>query len=222
MAKSTVKSQILSQVASLLDKFSDRLTDISRETRQNTDSIASLYDQVRIKVGGLEGKVIDQTAKNGQLVFRDEQLRGKLNELGQEFNKFKKEVEDREARQTLRDQNNVQALYNFRDSTSKAFAQVKTDVDSLLKITQKLNERVGQADSKAEIAMAGAVRKAQDGLPSDHVWLNKKLTGVYDSLEEQEARIQILEKVQSLYEALRKAQNDFAVANGAFLAGPRS
>jgi hypothetical protein len=42
---STVKSQILSKVATLLDKFSDRLVKVTRETRQNTDAVAGLLKE---------------------------------------------------------------------------------------------------------------------------------------------------------------------------------
>jgi hypothetical protein len=58
-------------------------------------------------------------------------------------------------------------------------------------------------------------------LPVGHEWVNKKLTGVYDSVEDLEARIEKVEKLIALYEGLRKAQIAFAEANGAFLAGPK-
>ena len=54
-------------------------------------------------------------------------------------------------------------------------------------------------------------------MPSDHVWVNKKLTGVYDSLTDQEQRIQKMEALIEKYETLRKAQADLARVNGNFL-----
>lgn len=216
----TKKANVAGTLAALLSRIQSRLDKVGRETRQNTDAIATVTDQFRVKVGGLEGTVLDQK----RLTFgRDEQLREKLNGLGQEVNAVKKVVEDREGRQTLRDQNNVQALVNLRDSTAKAFDQVKRDVETLLQQIQRLNERVGQADSKAGIALASAVTKAQQsGLPSDHVWLNKKLTGVYDTTDDLETRVKKLEKLIELYEGLRLAQVRLAEANGAFLAGVKA
>ncbi len=203
----------------LLNKIQTRLDNVGRETRQNTDAVAALQDHARVKIGGLEGTVLDQKVVTFR---RDEQLREKLNGLGQEVNAIKKVVEDREARQILRDQNNVQSLVNLRDSTAKAFEQVKQDVQTLLQQIQRLNERVGQADSKAASALAFAMSKQpQTGMPSDHVWLNKKLTGVYDTTAELDARIQKMEKLLELYEGLRKAQVALAEANGAFLQGPK-
>jgi hypothetical protein len=58
----------------------------------------------------------------------------------------------REEAQTLRDQSNVQALTNLRDSTEKAFNQVAADVKSLLTTVQRLNERVGQVESQIALS----------------------------------------------------------------------
>lgn len=198
MSKGNVKSQILAKVAGLLDKFSDRLVATARETRQNTDAIAALRDELRLKFGKLEG----------ELANTDGRIDASL-----------EKADEREGRQTLRDQNNVQSLTALRDSTAKAFTQVRADVEELLKRIQRLNERAGQVESQNAILVSG-----QKLIPNqiDQKIVNAKLEGIYDVTGDLEVRIQYLESLLALYEGLRKAQNDLAVANGAFLAGPKS
>lgn len=194
-------ANVNSKLASLLAKLQERLIRTSGETRQNTDAIATIQDQVRVKVGGLETRTFQ----------RDEQLREKLNELEQEVNATKKESNDREARQTLRDQNNVQSIMKLRDSTQKGFDQVRQDVESLLKAVQRLNERVGQVESQGNAnvlnvnRLLGSVAK-MEVTPPDTVWVNKKLTGVYDTTAELDSRIQVLEAEIALITAFRAAQ----------------
>lgn len=176
-------ANVNSKLASLLTKLQDRLNRVSSAMRQNVDAIAT-------KIGGLETQTFQ----------RDEQLREKLNELGQEVNATKKENDDREARQTLRDQNNVQSIMKLRDSTQKGFDQVRQDVESLLKAVQRLNERVGQAESQGNAnvlnvnRLLGSVAKMEVTQAPNTVWVNKKLTGVYDTTDELDKRIQELEQ----------------------------
>lgn len=230
MAK--VKSQILSKVVTLLVKFSNRLVRISAQTRENTDNITALQDLVRLKVGKLEGILVDVSGKA-------DRAHAALIHHGELFDKLEAKVDDREKRQVMRDQSNVQSLVNLRDSTATAFNQVKADVESLLRTIQRLNERVGQAESQSALGSAAwhqtvgienRVGKIEGALsnpapapsmPSDHVWLNKKLTGVYDTTADLEVRMRKLETRLVLYENLRKAQNAFAETSGAFLAGPK-
>lgn len=197
------KEKVLAKVATLLEKFSERLVRVARETRQNTDSIAALYDNVRLKTGKLEGAVEDLKLQSND---RDHQLRVKLNALGQEVNKITASAEDRETKQTARDQNNVQALVNLRDSTAKAFNQVRDDVAGLLKQIQRLNERVGQVES-------GVNQKLSGVSIIDQSIVNSKLSGVYSVTEDLEARIKELESEIELITAFRKAQ-------AAFILGP--
>jgi len=184
------KSQILGKVATLLDKFSNRLIRVASQTRQNTDAIAILQDETRLKVGALQ-------QWNQDIVTHFEE----------KLVAVKKENDDREARQVIRDQSNVQSLTNLANSTQKGFDQVKGDVESLLRAIQRLNERVGKAESQITQNVVGSIvpsaqildtvrrveeieKKLTPGMPSDHVWLKKKLTGVYDSLTDLENRIQ--------------------------------
>src|SRR6266481_1021433 len=158
-----------STVASLLEKFSNRLTRVASETRQNTDDIN--------KIGNA-------------LVTTDTVLHKAVKEV-------KDENDARETRQTLRDQNNVQALHSLRDSTQKGFDQVKGDVESLLRAIQRLNERVGQVESQYAdlLERAKKVVVANFNQPSaiDQQLVNSKLEGVYNVTEELEARLQKLE-----------------------------
>jgi len=229
---SKVKLQILSKVTDILDKFSDRLTSIARQTRQNTDEIAALQDRVRLNVGTLSTSVVDllEDRRKVSQTFIEVQK-----DFSEKLSVVKAENDKRENAQALRDQNNVQSLVNLRDSTAKAFTQVRQDVESLLKTIQRLNERVGQVESQ-NVSLASSVslisnrtedikQKLSASAPVaptlSHVWVNKKLTGVYEQVDEQEVRIQKLENLLSLYENLRKAQNASVVANGEFLAGPK-
>src|SRR5216684_1156889 len=176
---SNTKSHILSKVATLLDKFSDRLVRIANQTRQNTDAVASLTDKVRLEVGAQQERLaaladdIDKKVGKSDVRFLADVVEG-----------IKKENDVRENNQTARDQNNVQSIVNLRDSTQKGFDQVRSDVDQLLKLNQRLNERVGQVESQ-NLSLASTVSLLQNRLnapapapsiPSDHVWLNKKLT----------------------------------------------
>lgn len=219
-----VKSQILSKVATLLDKFSDRLVRIANQTRQNTDAVAVLRDDIRLKAGRAEGIAIEANGKA-------ERAHLALIHHGELIDSVKKENDVREDKQTLRDQNNVQSLVNLRESVQKGFDLVRNDVDTLMKQVQKLNERVGQAESKVSQFVVGSIvpsaqildtvrrvgeieKKLAPGMPSDHVWLNKKLTGVYDTTDELEKRLQEIEAEIELITALR-------VAQAAFVLGPR-
>ncbi|SRR6266403_5073469 len=187
---SNTKSQILSKVATLLDKFSDRLVNVARQTRQNTDAVAALRDEVRLKAERAVGIAVEAKEKA-------ERAHLALIYQGESIDKLKKEAEDREGRQTLRDQNNVQSLTNLRDSTQKGFDQVRQDVESLLKTIQRLNERVGQVESQVALAKVG---------PSaiDQQTVNSKLAGVYDVTADLDRRVQELEKANARAE-LKKA-----------------
>jgi hypothetical protein len=201
MAKKT--ANVAGTLAALLGKIQDRLNRVGNETHQNSAKIAVLVDNVRLKVG--EWQRQDAT-------------------LTERIGRFQAEAFERETRQTARDQNNVQALVNLRDSTAKAFDQVKRDVETLLVQIQRLNERIGKVESQ-NLSLVSTVsliqNRTSNGLPSDHIWLNKKLTGVYDTTDDLETRLKKLEAIIVLYENLRKAQLALAEVNGVFLTGPK-
>jgi vacuolar-type H+-ATPase subunit I/STV1 len=201
-------------LVALLSKIQSRLTQVAGQTRLNTDAIATLQDDVRLKVGRLQEQVTPQkwTSKT-TLIRRHETLTESVAEHIDRFNRFAEEVNKREAQQTLRDQNNVQSLTNLRDSTQKAFAQVRADVTSILNTLQRLNERVGQFESQVSVLKSLKVAPSE----IDQSIVNSKIMGVYNVTENLDARIAKLEDLLEKYEALRKAQAAFAEANGKFL-----
>jgi len=259
------------------------------ETRQNTDAIATLRDETRIKVGnlanavevGINGiatrqwqQISEKIAKledasearfrnEKALIARTEQLKNESDKLGialvatdTVLHQAVKEIKDqtgknvadinlahvrldaqklvgegREERQIARDQNNVQALVNLRDSTAKAFNQVRDDVAALMKQIQRLNERVGQTESQNKI-LADAFLGPNAVINQSVV--NSKLSGVYNVTEELDKRIQTLEtgpyaafhhmvgieKRVAEVEAEIAIITDFRRAQAAFILGP--
>jgi chromosome segregation ATPase len=203
-------------LAALLDKIQSRLIHTADKTRQNSDEIAALRDETRLKVGTLQRQVGEKTGSietsietlEHQAVTADKKLTERVDAINElridiqsRLDQHIRESVDKEAKQTLRDQSNVQSLTNLRDSVQKAFNQVKDDVASLLKTIQRLNERVGQVESQ-NLSLASAVSLLQNRMdspapapqmPSDHVWINRKLSGVYDTTTDLEARLQKLE-----------------------------
>lgn len=154
------KSQILSKVATLLEKFSGRLTRVAAQTRQNTDNIAALQDLVLSKVNKLEGILVDVNDKA-------ERAYAVLIHQGGLFDKLEAKVDD---------QSNVQSLASLRDSTSAALNQVKAYVEALLRTTQSLNERIGQVESQNSILVSRL--NTPDPAPqisSGPDWLNQRL-----------------------------------------------
>jgi hypothetical protein len=200
MAKN-VQSQILSKVTDLFNNFAGRLARLGVQTGKNTAAIEALQDKQRVNVGTLSESIKDAQAETARV---------------------KQENDDRETRQTLRDQNNVQSLVNLRDSVQKAFIAVEGDIESLVKSSQRLNERIGQAESQNLILASRVNAIAQEtlsagALPQGHIWVNKKLSGVYDTTDDLEKRVKELEAILALYENLRKAQAALAQANGQFV-----
>lgn len=249
----TVKETVNGKLAALLARLQNRLTRVSSETHQNTDAIAAIQDQVRVKVGGLEGHVVDVNNKveraHRALIYNGERTDKLIADLGLEHGRLdsqnliiqgvKKENDEREARQVIRDQSNVQSLTNLRDSVQKGFDQVRNDVESLLRTVQRLNERIGQVESQNGILLSRVNAIAQEtlsaaksaALPTDHIWVNKKLTGVYDSLTDLENRIHGpcaafhhmvgIEKRVTELESEIELITAVRVANAAFVLGPR-
>jgi chromosome segregation ATPase len=176
-----------------------RITKVVAKTESNTEDIELLGDSV----AELND---DQTALLKRIEEQRVQAFQRSEALGLQIAKVKEENDDREVKQTLRDQNNVQSLVNLRDSTHTAFQQVKTDVLNLIKNDQGLSRRLSEVESRLS-------NPAPAPMPSDHVWVNKKLTGVYDSLEEVENRLSNLESGSSnhaLDNKILKAYNELS------------
>jgi hypothetical protein len=224
---SNVKSQILSKVATPLDKFSDRLVKIAAETKQNTEAIAvlradafnnslnfnGLVERVNKTIDHRDAKHSTREQINSTAV---EQLKSAQQTLVDQIKEVEFENNKREEAQTLRDQNNVQSLVNLRESTQKAFSQVRDDVAQLMRQIQLLNERVGKAESANKILVdlvAHQGRQQQAASHHTNPTINFKLAGVYDVTAELDKRLQVLEAEQKLVEAWRAAQ-------AAYIAGP--
>lgn len=88
------------------------------------------------------------------------------------------------------------ALYNLRESTQKSFNAVSSDVATLLKSIQKLNERLGEIESNALLAR----QEAQAATNTAHAAF-QHMTGI-------ETRVKVLEDivkfVKSLFSSMSK------------------
>lgn len=193
MSNSNVKSQILSKVATLLDKFSDRLVKIAAETKQNTEAIAELKDRAldaHARVDAINSLRKGTDAKVQEIATRIQQDFSRVTTLADRIKEVEFENNKREESQTLRDQNNVQSLVNLRESTQKAFSQVRDDVAQLMRQIQVLNERVGKVESQNLIL---AESQRVNLLSTTQSSINFKLSGVYDVTAELDKRLQVVE-----------------------------
>jgi hypothetical protein len=186
-------------IASLLGKLQDRITRTASETRQNTDAVATLRDENRLRTGTLAEETMDLRTDVRQVNDQIDKMNDKITTVAGAHNDVKHENDIREQQQTLRDQSNVQSLVNLRDSTQKAFKQVGDDVAKLDTADRKLSDRV----TEVEKFTSDLVERAKNlvrmpapapSLPSDHVWVNKKLTGVYDTTTDLEVRMRQMEE----------------------------
>jgi len=131
-------------------------------------------------------RIANQTKDNSDAIVR---ITTEQQTLQDSISRVEFENNKREEAQVLRDQ-------------SKAFDNVAGDMKNALQTLQRLNERIGKAESQ-NLSLASTVSLLQNrldssappaaSLPSDHVWVNKKLSGVYAVADEFEARIQKLE-----------------------------
>jgi len=222
-----IKSKVYEKIVTILDKFSDRL-------KKNADAIVELREYTDKSFDGYVADLaaLRQEYNNAFMRFEStiqEMFETGVSHNGPTINGIKQSVEQvkiendkREAAQTLRDQNNVQSLVNLRESTQKGFDQVRKDVEQLLKLNQRLNERVGQVEwphmvgiekrvgelegqSKGHGYRLNQIETGKAELPSDHVWLNKKLTGVYDTTADLEARVREMEQFLKAFREYQKA-----------------
>jgi DNA repair exonuclease SbcCD ATPase subunit len=207
-----MKSETLSKITQLLASLQKRITKTAQKAQATDDRLDSLiesYNEVVKNVCFVDGQTVEGVKKSLE-DFRVQAFQ-RSEAIAASLAKVKAENDDREARQAMRDQSNVQSLVNLRDSTAKAFDQVKKDVQELINRVERANSRINQVENQNLIL---------NGMPVGHEWVNKKLSGVYETCDDFETRVRKLEELLKLYENLRKAQNDFAIANGAFLAGP--
>ena len=185
--------KIYNKIATILDKFAERLTTVARDTRRNSDEVAALRDDTRLKIGKLQSQA---DADVRSLREADVDIICNVGNL----------IDQKEAQQTLRDQSNVQSLINLRDSTGKAFDQVKKDVETILKQVQRLNERIGLAESNLTRTQADFAARAS---ATHNSVVKYKLERVFDVTADLEARLQRVEAEAKLIEAVRTAQINF-------------
>jgi hypothetical protein len=152
--------------------------------------------RMMIKVAALLDKLPERL---DSVVREASELRDKTNfsvaRLDSYIAGVKKENDDREMRQTLRDQNNVRELTNLHKVTQASFDVVSKDVQQLLTLNQKLNERISQLESRLN----------QPAFLIDQKLVNEKLKSVYDVTGDLEKRV-------SEVEAFRQAYIDYAKA----------
>lgn len=194
------------RLASLIGKLVERLSKNTEDISDAKTAVGILQDRITHTDSLVQQTKNDLATANVQNVSARNTLVERIEAVDFKNNK-------REEAQTLRDQSNVQSLVNLRDSVAKAFDKVAADVKQILNQITYVKDRV----AKLEVQNEMLAKAPGSSMPSDHVWVNRKLTGVYDSLTEQEQRIEKLEALIEKYETLRKAQADLARENGNFL-----
>jgi hypothetical protein len=197
-----MSNQVLKALTRLVASLQKSLHKVRQKTNANTEELDTLRGSCSVAYLQHNREIAE--AKKATEDFRVQAFQ-RSEQIAASLALVKKENDDREMRQIVRDQNNVQALHNLKESVQKAFDQVKTDVQSLTKVDLRLKELIKEA-----FVPTG-------GLPAGHEWVNKKLTGVYSQFDEVETRLAQAEKLLAVYEKLRKAQAEFAKANGEFV-----
>jgi len=160
-------SDAAAKIASLLGKLQERLNRL-------TGTVYEITARIQQDYGRTETKFV-------QLHSRDESLLARIKEVAFDNDK-------REEAQVLRDQSNVQSIVDLRELTQKGFDLVGKDIASLVKSVQRLNERMGQLESKTgDICVVDQqevnakllkLTKAYDGLDS----LNERLRSLEDEV----------------------------------------
>jgi hypothetical protein len=245
-----MKPATLQKITQLLASLQKRVTETAEQGKKNKEDIQVIFNTGVAHDGPTIVELKEQiSVLNENSIYRYNDMvvnvRDSSEQIAASLAKVKAENDDREMRQTARDQNNVQSIVNLKDSTQTAFDEVKKDVQKLLDIDEGAKKRLNRLEyfmndlvdrAKNVVTLNFQPQGSDSTLPVGHEWVNKKLAGVYDSLEDVETRIdnleymnrvegtqqlerriELLEKQIARYEALRKAQLEFAKANGQFL-----
>lgn len=188
-----VKSQILNKVATLLDKFSDRLVRVARETRQNTDAVAALQDKVRLDVGALQeqlsvlGEVAAiSRARTDALAALQDQTRLKTGQTAEQVSLLISSLDKREAR--------------FQDEVVRLKTQNLTLLDRIKEVAFENDKREeaqtlrDQSNVQSMHDLKNSVQKAFDLVRGDVKTL--------------------LERVQSLNERVGKVESQTTILAG--------
>jgi len=170
---------VLKAITGLVASLQKSLHKVRQKVNANTETLEVLNTRIEEQAGiatANDCQLADKIESNRVQAFqRSEQIAASLAQV-------KKENDDREMRQTVRDQNNVQATHMLAASMQKAFDTVKTDVQNLMKADLRLKESL----------------VSEEGLPVGHEWVNKKLSGVYSQLDEVEARLTAIETARRI------------------------
>lgn len=214
-----MKNETAQKISSVLVSITKRLSRVAKQTFENTEELSILRGTTANAYNELKASTEDFRVQ----AFQRTEVLATANAIAlKQIADVKKENDDREARQALRDQNNVQSIINLRDSMSRAFNEVKKDIQELITRIDATNSRI----KNVEVFQADLLERAKRivltptpalSMPNNHVWVNKKLSGVYSQVNEQEDRIQKLEALIEKYENLRKAQAELAKAQGEFV-----
>ena len=204
-------SKLNSKLAGLLSRLQERLNRVDAKSRETAENVKTVSGELVVRTASLasqaaiHAKLIDnlQAAQllvvekaNAAIDSRDARHSTREQINSESIDTLRSEVEARETRQGLRDQNNVQSLVKLTESTQKGFDLVRHDVEELLKLSQKLNERVGKAESRVE-----KMEEPLCAAPStiDQALVNSKLSGVYDAMEGLEERLEnVNEQIASM------------------------
>lgn len=182
-------------IVELVSSLQKSLHKVRQKVNANTETLEVLNTRIEEQAGiatANDCQLADKIESNRVQAFqRSEQIAASLAQV-------KKENDDREMRQTVRDQNNIQALHNLKDSVQKAFDQVKTDVQSLMSADIRLRGEVVSLTNVAALLQNRVNAAPAQTLPAGHEWVNKKLSGVYSQLDEVEARLTAIETARRL------------------------
>jgi hypothetical protein len=99
-------------------------------------------------------------------------------------------------------------LVNLQEMTQQAFTAVSNDVDTINSRCQQIIDASAFLSTRVtalENAPVAINPAPEPCLPFDHTWVNRKLSGVYEYIEELESKIQKLESRVDLAEDVDKA-----------------
>lgn len=181
-------------------------SDLRRDVRELNDELDATDANANNMAEALEELEMHVSTFDSRLVALDKSIA-----VNQDRWAAVEKVNDtRESQQTLRDQSNVQSIKDLRDSVDVAFKIVEKDVAALDAVDKSQSAWINQCATRiteVEKFQADLVERAKKfvsapfetrvsggtQLPVGHVWVNKKLTGVYDSITELENRLKKLE-----------------------------
>lgn len=171
------KPEVLKSIVGLVASLQKSLHKVRQKTSANTEELDTLRGSCSVAYLQHNREIAE--AKKAIEDFRVQAFQ-RSEAIAALLAKVKAENDDRETRQTMRDQNNVAGIQMLERSMVKAFGNVKTDIQNLVDQNRTLRESISQVVNGQE-------------LPIGHEWVNKKLTGVYDTTTDLDNRLQKIE-----------------------------